>query len=54
MASEEAKRRTLSVQTARRATPPWLQELRQIEKSSDNELSRQVEDASIKILIKNW
>lgn len=42
LANEEAKRRSLSMQNARRTTPPWLYELRQIEQASDDELSRQV------------
>lgn len=42
LASQEAIRRTFSVQSARRTASPWLQELRQIEKASDVELFRQV------------
>ncbi|KAM7541581.1 hypothetical protein Aperf_G00000028982 [Anoplocephala perfoliata] len=41
LASQEAIRRTFSVQSARRTASPWLQELRQIEKASDIELFRQ-------------
>uniref|UniRef100_A0A5K3EQU4 Guanylate cyclase domain-containing protein n=1 Tax=Mesocestoides corti TaxID=53468 RepID=A0A5K3EQU4_MESCO len=41
IASQEAIRKTLSVQRGRRTASPWLQELRQIEKDSDAELSRQ-------------
>lgn len=42
LATQETIRRTFSVQSARRTASPWLQELRQIEKASDMELSRQV------------
>ncbi|VUZ45916.1 unnamed protein product, partial [Hymenolepis diminuta] len=41
LATQETIRRTFSVQSARRTASPWLQELRQIEKASDMELSRQ-------------
>lgn len=42
LASQEAIRKTLSMHAGRTTTSPWLQELRQIERASDAELSRQV------------
>eukprot|EP00108_Taenia_solium_P008494 TsM_000850300 transcript=TsM_000850300 gene=TsM_000850300 len=41
LVGQEAIRRTLSVQSSRRTTSPWLKELRQIEKASDIELTSQ-------------
>lgn len=42
LASQEAIRKTLSLHARRPTASPWLQELRQIERASDAELSRQV------------